>query len=63
MGKARARSLGRELRELELNEAHVAIYDDRIITSAPSVAQVREILENIMPAGKADHPYIYHFNP
>ena len=63
MGKARARSLGRELRELGLNEAYVAIYDDRIITSAPSKSEVHELLEKIMPAGKADHPYIYHFDP
>ena len=63
MGKARARSLGRELRELGLNEACVAIYDDRIITSAPSESEVRELLEEIMAAGKADHPYIYHFDP
>jgi len=62
-GKARARSLGRELRELELNEAYVAIYDDRIITSAPSESEVRKLLEEIMPAGKTDHPYIYHFDP
>ncbi|WP_018257243.1 hypothetical protein [Halomicrobium katesii] len=63
MGKARARSLGRELRELGLNEAYVAIYDDRIITSAPSESEVRELLEEIMPTGKATHPYIYHFDP
>lgn len=63
MGKARARSLGRELRDLDLNEAYVAIYDDRIITSAPSEEQVREVLAKIMPEGKADHPYIYHFDP
>ena len=63
MGKARARSLGRELRELDLNEAYVAIYDDRIITSAPSESEVRELLDGIMPSGKADHPYIYHFDP
>ena len=63
MGKARARSLGRELRELELNEAYVAIYDDRIVTSAPTESEVRELLEEIMPAGKANHPYIYHFDP
>lgn len=63
MGKARARSLGRELRELGLNEAYVAIYDDRIITSAPSESEVRELLEEIMPARKAAHPYIYHFDP
>jgi len=63
MGKARARSLGRELRELGLNEAYVAIYDDRIITSAPSKSEVHELLEKIMPAGRATHPYIYHFDP
>ena len=63
MGKARARSLGRELRDLDLNEAYVAIYDDRVITSAPSEDQVRDVLTEIMPAGKADYPYIYHFDP
>ncbi|SDK12144.1 hypothetical protein SAMN05216226_1205 [Halovenus aranensis] len=63
MGKARARSLGHELRDLGLNEAYVAIYDDRIITSAPSESEVRKLLEEIMPAGKVDHPYIYHFDP
>jgi hypothetical protein len=63
MGKARARSLGRELRDLNLNEAYVAIYDDRIITSAPTESEVRELLEEILPAEKTDHPYIYHFDP
>ncbi|MEF8799567.1 MAG: hypothetical protein V5A56_00830 [Halolamina sp.] len=63
MAKARARSLGRELRELGLNEAYVAIYDDRIITSAPSESEVRELLGEIMPDGMVDHPYIYHFDP
>jgi hypothetical protein len=41
----------------------MAIYDDRIITSAPSESEVHELLEEIMPAGKIDHPYIYHFDP
>lgn len=63
MGKARARSLGRELRELDLNEAYIAIYEDQIITSAPTKGEVRELLEELMPAGRADHPYIYHFDP
>jgi hypothetical protein len=63
MGKARARSLGRELRDLDLNEAYIAIYDDRIITSAPSEDQVRDLLTDIMPAGKAEYPYIYHYDP
>jgi len=43
-GKSRARSLGRELRELDLNEAYFALYDDRIIASGTSEDQVREIL-------------------
>lgn len=63
LGKARARSLGRELRELDLNEAYFAIYEDRIIASGTSEQQVREILDDIMPAGKASHPYLYHFDP
>jgi len=29
----------------------------------PSESEVRKLLEEIMPAGKADHPYIYHFDP
>lgn len=63
LGKARARSLGRELRDLDLNEAYFAIYDDRIIASGTSTQQVQDILDDVMPAGKENHPYIYHFNP
>lgn len=63
LGKARARSLGRELRNLDLNEAHFAIYDERIIASGTSKEQVQQILDEIMPDGKEDHPYIYHFDP
>jgi len=36
MGKTRARSLGRELRETERKEAYFAIYDDRIVASGTS---------------------------
>lgn len=63
MGKAHARSLGRELRELDLEEAYLAIYDERIVASGTSEAQVQEILDEIMPSGKETHPYIYHFDP
>ncbi len=63
MGKARARSLGRELRKTDLTEAYFAIYDDRIIASGTSEQQVREILADILPDGKATHPYIYHYDP
>jgi len=63
MGKARARSLGRELRETDLEEAYFAIYDDRIIASGTSEQQVRKILAEILPDGKETHPYIYHFDP
>ena len=63
MGKARARSLGRELRETDLREAYFGIYDDRIVASGTSEQQVREILGDILPDGKATHPYIYHYDP
>lgn len=63
LGKARARSLGRELRDLNLNEAYFAIYDDRIIASGTTETQVQDILDEIMPDGREDHPYIYHFSP
>lgn len=63
MGKARARSLGRELRETDLKEAYFAIYDDRIVASGPSEQQVQEILVDILPDGKETHPYIYHYDP
>lgn len=63
LGKARARSLGRELRDLDLNEAYFAIYDDRIIASGTTETQVQDILDEIMPNGNENHPYIYHFNP
>ncbi|MCU4718550.1 hypothetical protein [Halapricum hydrolyticum] len=63
MGKARARSLGRELRETDLKEAYFAIYDDRIVASGTTEQQVREILADILPDGKETHPYIYHYDP
>lgn len=63
MGKARARSLGRELRETDLKGAYFAIYDDRIVTSGTSEQQVQEILAEILPDGKETHPYIYHYDP
>jgi hypothetical protein len=63
LGKAQARSLGRELRETDLNEAYFAIYDERIIASGTTPEQVQEILDEIMPDGKENHPYIYHYNP
>jgi hypothetical protein len=63
LGKARARSLGRELRDLDLNEAYVAIYDERIIASGTTEEQVQQILDEIMPVGTEDYPYIYHFVP
>lgn len=63
MGKAHARSLGRELRDLDLNEAYFAIYDERIVASGASEKHVQQILNEIMPDDKGNHPYIYHFNP
>lgn len=63
LGKAQARSLGRELRETNLNEAYFAIYDERIIASGTTPEQVQGILDEIMPDGKENHPYIYHYNP
>lgn len=56
-------SLGRELRNLDLNEAYFAIYEDRIIASGTTKNQVQKILDEIMPTGKEKHPYIYHYNP
>ena len=63
LGKARARSLGRTFRELELEEAYVAIYDEQVVATAPTEAELRETLEAIMPDGREDHPYIYHYDP
>lgn len=63
MGKARARSLGRELRETDLKEAYFAIYNDRIVASGTSEQHVKEILTEILPDGKETHPYIYHYDP
>ncbi|WP_277543301.1 hypothetical protein [Haloarcula laminariae] len=63
LGKARARSLGREFRELGLDAAAVAIYDGQVIASAPTESQLHETLTEIMPEGTADHPYIYQYDP
>lgn len=63
LGKAQARALGREFRDLGLNEAYVAIYDGRVVATAPTEADLQEILDAIMPDGKTDRPYVYHYDP
>jgi hypothetical protein len=63
LGKANARRLGREFRDLGLEEAYVAIYDGQVVTTAPTEEQLEEILSDIMPDGKDDHPYVYHYDP
>lgn len=63
LGKANARRLGREFRELGLEEAYVGIYDGQVVATAPTEAQLQEMLSAIMPDGKADHPYVYHYDP
>lgn len=63
LGKANARRLGREFRELGLNGAYVAIYDGQVVATAPTEAQLDEILSEIMPTGKVTHPYVYHYDP
>lgn len=63
IGKGRARSLGREFREMGLDEAYVAIYDGQVVATAPTESAVRDTLSDIMPDGTTDHPYIYHYDP
>ncbi len=63
LGKANARRLGREFRDLGLNEAYVAIYDGQVVATAPTEEQLNEILSDIIPDGKTDHPYIYNYDP
>ena len=63
LGKANARRLGREFRDLELNEAYVAIYDGQVVATAPTEAQLEELLSTIMPDGRTTHPYVYHYDP
>lgn len=54
MGKARARNLGREFRELDLKEVYVAIYDDRIIT--PPHPRFASYSERLCPLGRLPIP-------
>ena len=63
LGKANARRLGREFRELGLNEAYVGIYDGQVVATAPTEDQLNEILSEIIPKGKTSHPYVYHYDP
>lgn len=63
LGKANARRLGREFRDLGLEEAYVAIYDGQVVTTAPTEEQLEETLSAIIPDGKADYPYVYHYDP
>ena len=63
LGKANARRLGREFRGLGLEAAYVAIYDGQVVTTAPTETQLEDILGDIMPDGKRDYPYVYHYDP
>lgn len=63
LGKGNARRLGREFRDLGLDEAYVAIYDGQVVATAPTEEQLDEILSQIMPNGKATQPYVYHYDP
>ncbi len=63
LGKANARRLGREFRDLGLTEAYVAIYDGQVVATAPTEEKLAEILAAIMPEGRATHPYVYHYDP
>lgn len=63
IGKGRARSLGREFREIGLGEAYVTIYDGQVVATAPTESTLRETLSEIVPGGKETHPYIYHYDP
>lgn len=63
LGKANARRLGREFRDLGLEEAYVAIYDGQVVATAPTEEGLEETLSAIMPDGKTDDPYVYHYDP
>ena len=63
LGKAAARGLGREFRALDLQEAFVAIYDGQVVATAPTEGELADTLEAIMPPGRAEYPYVYHFDP
>jgi hypothetical protein len=63
LGKARARTLGREFRDMELEEASVGIYDGQVVATASTESGLHETLSTIMPAETDDHPYIYHYAP
>ncbi|MFT4890661.1 MAG: hypothetical protein ACI9YT_001579 [Halobacteriales archaeon] len=63
IGKAQARRLGREFRDLGLREAYVAIYDGQVVATAPTEDALHETLTSIMPEDAVDHPYVYHYDP
>jgi hypothetical protein len=63
IGKANARRLGREFRDLGLQEAYVAIYDGQVVATAPNEDELDEVVASILPKNAADHPYVYHYDP
>jgi hypothetical protein len=63
VGKANARRLGREFRDLGLQEAYVAIYDGQVVATAPSEDALNETVAAVLPDSAVDHPYIYHYDP
>lgn len=63
IGKAQARRLGREFRNLGLQEAYVAIYDGQVVATAPTEDALEEMLSSIMSESAVEHPYVYHYDP
>ncbi len=60
MGKARARTYGRRLREIGLTKGWFAILEGIIIASGATKDEVEKILQRLLPPEKQKFVYIFH---
>ena len=60
MGKIHARTYGKQLREIGLNNAWFAILEGIIVASGPTRDEVEQILQEILPAKKREFVYVFH---
>jgi len=59
-GKADARSVGRSLRELGIEQGWFALYEGLVVASAGTREKLARRVREVLPASKRDLPYLYH---
>ena len=61
MGKAHARTLGRQLREIEMTDAWFALFAGTALAVGATEAQRREIAQKVVPPETREMLYCYRY--